>query len=56
MRLLTTHLSSTDIAGELTRSVNTARTHIKSIYGKLGVGSRTEAVTEALKQGWIVIE
>jgi LuxR family maltose regulon positive regulatory protein len=47
MRLLTTHLSSTDIAGELTISVNTARTHIKSIYGKLGVHSREEAVQKA---------
>ena len=47
MRLLTTHLSSTDIAGELTISVNTVRTHIKSIYGKLGVHSREEAVQKA---------
>ena len=29
MRLLTTHLSSTDIAGELTISVNTVRTHLR---------------------------
>jgi LuxR family maltose regulon positive regulatory protein len=47
MRLLTTHLSSTDIAGELAISVNTVRTHIKSIYGKLGVHSREEAVQKA---------
>jgi len=44
MRLLTTHLSSTDIAGELTISVNTVRTHIKNIYSKLDVHSREEAV------------
>jgi LuxR family maltose regulon positive regulatory protein len=49
LRLLTTHLSSTDIAGELTISVNTARTHIKSIYGKLDVHSREEAVQKAEK-------
>ena len=47
LRLLTTHLSSTDIAGELTISVNTVRTHIKSIYGKLGAHSREEAVQKA---------
>jgi LuxR family maltose regulon positive regulatory protein len=47
LRLLTTHLSSTDIAGELTISVNTVRTHIKNIYGKLGTHSREEAVQKA---------
>jgi DNA-binding CsgD family transcriptional regulator len=26
------------------------------VYGKLAVNSRTEAVTEALRRGWIVIE
>lgn len=49
LRLLTTHLSSTDIAEELTISVNTARTHIKSIYSKLDVHSREEAVQKAEK-------
>ena len=47
LRLLTTHLSSTDIAGELIISVNTVRTHIKSIYSKLDVHSRDEAVQKA---------
>jgi DNA-binding NarL/FixJ family response regulator len=37
-------------------SDRTVQGHLANIYGKLGVGSRTEAVTEALKQGWIVIE
>jgi LuxR family maltose regulon positive regulatory protein len=49
MRLLTTHLSSTDIARELTISVNTVRTHIKNIYSKLDVHSREEAVQKAEK-------
>jgi LuxR family maltose regulon positive regulatory protein len=49
LRLLTTHLSSTDIAGELTISVNTVRTHIKSVYSKLDVHSREEAVQKAEK-------
>jgi DNA-binding CsgD family transcriptional regulator len=30
--------------------------HLASIYDKLDASSRTEAVTEALKRGWIVIE
>jgi DNA-binding CsgD family transcriptional regulator len=29
--------------------------HLASIYGKLDVNSRTEAVTEALRRGWIAI-
>jgi LuxR family maltose regulon positive regulatory protein len=47
LRLLTTHLSSSDIAQELTISVNTVRTHIKSIYSKLNAHSRNEAVQRA---------
>jgi len=30
-------------------------THAKSIYSKLGVNSRNEAIFEALKLGWIVV-
>jgi len=47
LRLLTTSLSSTEIAEELVVSVNTVRSHIKSIYGKLNVHSRYEAVARA---------
>jgi LuxR family maltose regulon positive regulatory protein len=47
LRLLNTSLSSTEIADELVVSVNTARSHIRSIYGKLGVHSRYEAVARA---------
>jgi len=47
LRLLNTHLSSTEIAEELFISVNTARFHIKNIYGKLGVHGRSEAVQRA---------
>lgn len=34
----------TQIAGELTISVNTARTHSKNMYAKLGVHTQTEAI------------
>ncbi len=47
LRLLTTHLSSTAIAQELFISVNTVRSHIKSIYGKLNVHSRKDAIQRA---------
>jgi DNA-binding NarL/FixJ family response regulator len=37
-------------------SDRTVQGHLANIYGKLNVSSRTEAVTEALKLGWITIE
>jgi LuxR family maltose regulon positive regulatory protein len=51
LRLLTTHLSSTDIARELYLSPNTVRTHIKRIYSKLDVHSRNDAVERARQLG-----
>jgi LuxR family maltose regulon positive regulatory protein len=47
LRLLTTHLSRREIADELCISVNTARFHIKNIYSKLGVHSRSSAIHRA---------
>jgi len=47
LRLLTTHLSSTEMAEELYISVHTVRYHIKSIYSKLNVHSRADAVDRA---------
>jgi LuxR family transcriptional regulator, maltose regulon positive regulatory protein len=47
LRLLPTLLSSAEIAGELFVSVNTVKTHVKSIYRKLEVSSRREAVARA---------
>jgi LuxR family maltose regulon positive regulatory protein len=51
LRLLTTHLSSREIAEQLVISVSTARSHIKNIYGKLDVHSRREAVARAQELG-----
>jgi LuxR family maltose regulon positive regulatory protein len=47
LRLLGTDLSGPEIAGELVVSLNTMRTHTKSIYAKLDVNSRREAVRRA---------
>ena len=43
LRLLGAGLSNPEIAGELVVSVNTIKTHLQSIYRKLGVNSRREA-------------
>ena len=47
LRLLTTHLPSTEIAKELVISTNTVRSHIKRIYSKLNVHSRRDAILRA---------
>lgn len=47
LRLLGTEMSGPDIARELYVSLNTMRSHTKSIYTKLGVGNRRAAVRRA---------
>ena len=51
LRLLRSELSGPDIARELMVSLNTMRTHTKSIYAKLGASSRREAVRRAAELG-----
>jgi LuxR family maltose regulon positive regulatory protein len=51
LRLLNTHLSSTEIAEELYIATSTVRSHIKSIYSKLNVHSRKGAVERAEELG-----
>jgi LuxR family maltose regulon positive regulatory protein len=47
LALLPTHLSLAQVADRLCVSTNTVKTHGKSLYRKLGVGSRAEAVEAA---------
>ena len=47
---LETMLSTEEIAGELFVSTNTVKSHVKSIYRKLGVTRRRHAVSEARAQ------
>ncbi len=51
LRLLPTSLSTAEMADELVISVNTLRTHLKSIYGKLGAHSRYDATARAKDLG-----
>jgi len=44
LQLLPSMMSNEQIAGELFVSVNTVKVHLKSLYRKLGVSSRREAV------------
>ncbi len=47
LRYLPTNLSRPEIAGELSVSVNTVSTHVRSIYAKLQVRDRSSAVERA---------
>jgi len=47
VRYLASRLTMREIAAEIFVSTNTVKTHVKRIYQKLGVSSRTEAVAEA---------
>jgi LuxR family maltose regulon positive regulatory protein len=51
LRYLPTNLSTPEIARELALSVNTVRTHIRHVCGKLDAHGRTEAVTQARALG-----
>jgi DNA-binding NarL/FixJ family response regulator len=49
-------LSNKEIAGQLVLSVPTVKAHLVNIFNKMGVGSRTEAVMQALNQGWVEMD
>jgi LuxR family transcriptional regulator, maltose regulon positive regulatory protein len=53
LRLLSTRLTTTEIAGALFVSPNTLKSHMKSIYRKLDVSSRAGAVRQGEARGLI---
>jgi DNA-binding NarL/FixJ family response regulator len=55
LRLISEGLGNKEIAARLEISEHTAKFHISSILGKLGVSSRTEAVSNGIRKGLIPI-
>ena len=51
LRRLPSQRSLDEIASDLTVSVNTVKTHVRAIYGKLGVNNRRSAVVVARQHG-----
>lgn len=55
LALLARGLANKQIAVELGISEHTVKFHVSSIYTKLNVTNRTEAVREGLRGGWIAL-
>jgi two-component system, NarL family, response regulator LiaR len=56
LKLAAKGLSNQDIAEKLCLSIRTVQGHLGHIFNKLQVGSRTEAVVRALKEGWVTLD
>lgn len=56
LKMAAAGMSNKEIASELFLSVHTIESHLTSIFNKLGVGSRIEAVMEGLRHDWFTLE
>ncbi len=53
LRMIAQGLSNKDIANRLSISSRTVQGHINKLFHKLNVGSRTEAIFQSVKKGWL---
>jgi LuxR family transcriptional regulator, maltose regulon positive regulatory protein len=51
LRLLPSHMTNQEIAESLFLSINTVKTHLRSVYRKLGVTTRRQAITRGSRLG-----
>lgn len=55
LQMLAAGISNKEIAARLNISEHTAKFHVASILGKLGAGSRTEAVSLGIRRGLVLL-
>src|SRR5262245_54068049 len=53
--LVATGASNKEIAARLDISLNTVKVHLRNIFAKIGVASRTEATLFAIRQGLVEV-
>lgn len=56
LRLAATGMANRQIGTTLDVSVRTVHAHLRNVFRKLDVGSRTEAVLHGLRRGWFTID
>jgi NarL family two-component system response regulator LiaR len=56
LQLAASGMTNREIGRALDISARTVQVHLSNVFGKLGVGSRTEAVLYAVREGWLSLE
>ncbi|MDP2931093.1 MAG: response regulator transcription factor, partial [Chloroflexota bacterium] len=56
LKLAAKGMSNKDIANIAFLNVRTVKAHLTNIFNKMGVGSRTDAIIKALREGYITLD